>query len=115
MNAHAAGPFYFLSWSRPHSILDRCEGFYEIGKKHSTSREQIIRHIAGWQWDDLDKVYVASNGTFRDATREIAQAVLDLICREYSAPCHELRGWLETNLGINKVGNAIAEYIGEEA
>lgn len=96
--------FHFVSYCMPASAPGRRKtGWHPLDMEQSVHRTQLIRDIAGWQFEDIDKVYEASDGVFRDVTQDIAEAVMDLLVTDRSVPCWELRGWLEDILGIRSV------------
>ena len=104
--------FHFISFCIPASTTcKRMEGFYELTRDQATSRQQIVRDIAGWQFEDMDKVYCSEPGRpLADITEEIAAEALALCVREGSGLLHEQRGWLEDILGIRAVAEACQEH-----
>jgi hypothetical protein len=94
--------FHFLSYVMPATATrKRMEGTHDVVP--TISRADLIRNIAGWQYEEIDRVYCAEGETFKEVTRDVAEAVMDLLVADRSEPCWEQRNWLEENLGIRAV------------
>lgn len=98
--------FYFPSFkSRAAS------GFYDRSWNDALSRKVLIKDIADGQFDNLDLIFCGSleTGRFTDVSKEIADEVLTFCLHESGMPHWELRGWLEEQLGVMSVQEALQE------
>jgi hypothetical protein len=106
--------FHFISFCQPATASrGRSEGFYELSMEQSCHRPQLLRDIAGTQFEDIDKVYEAADGKFHDVTLETAEDVLALVIADGGDVPDELRLWLQEVIGVNAVDQALAEQLME--
>lgn len=77
-----------------------------------TTKATLVADIASAQHDDVTRVIAIdpASGTSWDASKEIAQAVLDVILVDYSRVPAWCEDFLERHLGIFNVRTAEAEY-----
>jgi hypothetical protein len=77
-----------------------------------TTKATLVADIASSQHDDVMRVIAVdpASGTSWDASKEIAQAVLDVILVDYSRVPAWCEDFLERHLGVFNVRTAEAEY-----
>lgn len=84
--------------------------FFPELRTGDTTKATIVADIASAQHDDVRRVIEIdlAAGTSKDVSREIAQAVLDVILTDYSRVPAWCRDFLEEHLGVGWVQRAEA-------
>lgn len=84
--------------------------FFPELRTGDTTKATIVADIASAQHDDVRRVIEIdlAAGTSKDVSREIAQAVLDVILTDYSRVPMWCRDFLEEHLGVGWVQRAEA-------
>lgn len=82
--------------------------FFPELRTGDTTKATIVADIASAQHDDVRRVIEIdlAAGTSKDVSREIAQAVLDIILTDYSRVPTWCRDFLEEHLGVGWVQRA---------
>lgn len=96
-----------------HPVIHSTGGaFYPDRRLSDLTKATIVADIASAQHDDVVRVvaFDVEAGTCWDASREIAQAVLDVILQDYSRVPAWCEDFLERHLGIHNVREAEHEY-----
>ena len=92
----------------PPEIASKGGSFFPELRSSDTTKATIVADIASAQHDDVRRVIEIdlAAGTSRDVSREIAQAVLDVILTDYSRVPAWCRDFLEEQLGEGCVRRA---------
>lgn len=107
--------YYLISYCQPATATRRRKtGWYELDMEQSCHRKQIVSDIAGWAFEDIDKVFEAADGRWNDVTEDIAREVLSVACED-SVISWELKSWLHEVLGCDAVDEVLAEDQMEDA